>query len=180
MLKFRGIVFTACVIFTLSILWNHAWADGYDHKINVEKMNFEWKVDSTNLNIRLSAKTTGWIGIGFSPTHKMKDANIIVAYVKKGKVKITDEFGLSGTVHAKDSKHGGKKDITSVSGTEENSMTTVSFTIPMNSADPKDKPINIKDDTSIILAYGAGRDSFRSRHVFSTTLKVNLDTGAYK
>ncbi len=180
MRKIKGIVFTACIMVVISTLWSPAWADGYDFNIKVEKMSFEWKADTTNLNIRLSAKTTGWVGIGFSPTVKMKDANIIVAYVKKGKVKIIDEFGLSGTVHSKDSKHGGKKDVTAISGTEENGITTVEFTIPLNSGDSKDKPVELKGDTTVILAYGAGRDSFRSRHVFRTTLKVNLGTGAYK
>jgi hypothetical protein len=176
----KKIVFRSGMIVLLTLLWNHAYAEDYDHKITAKKVTFEWKIENTSLNIQLSASTTGWVGIGFNPGNMMKDANIILAYVKKGKVKAADHFGISDTRHSKDSKLGGGKHISGISGKEENGITTVSFTIPLDSGDPKDKPVKVDGDTKVILACGAGRDSFRSKHSFRTTLDVNLKTGAYK
>mgnify|MGYP003969789551 FL=1 len=176
----KKIVFGSGIIVALTLLWSHAWAEGYDHKITVKKMTFEWKVVNNNLDIKLSASTKGWVAIGFNPISRMKDANIILAYVKKGKVKAADHFGVSDTKHSKDSKLGGEKDITGLSGVEENGITTVSFTIPLDSGDSKDKPVLVDSDTTIIPAYGAGRDSFSAKHAYRTTLTVNLKTGAYK
>jgi len=116
-------------------------ADGYDHKIEAGKLTFQWKTDAENIHIKLSAKTTGWVGVGFNPSKEMKDANIILGYVKKGKVKVTDHFGTTKRQHKADKKLGGKKDITNINGKEENGITEISFTIPLDSGDAKDKPI---------------------------------------
>ena len=133
----------------------------YEHKIEVDNMVFEWKLDKEMIHIRLAAKTTGWVGIGFNPTRDMKDANFIIGYVKKEKVKVTDHFGTTTRQHEKDKKIGGTKDITGITGKEEAGVTEIGFTIPLNSGDPKDQPISIDHETRILLAYGSGRDSFR-------------------
>lgn len=155
-------------------------AGDYEHKITEKKIVFEWKLNGPNIDIKLSAPTTGWVGIGFNPSEKMKDANFIVGYVKKGKVMITDDYGKTKTTHSKDTKGGGKKDVSGMSGSEENGVTTIAFTIPLNSGDSLDSPLDINGDTTVLLAYGAGRDSFKSRHKVHAVLKVNLSTGTFK
>lgn len=151
----------------------------YSHKIALDSISFEWSVDGDNLNVRLVAKTDSWVGIGFNPSSAMKDANFVLGYVKSGKVSVTDEFGTSRFQHQEDSKIGGETNITDVSGDESGGMTTVSFTIPLNSGDDKDQVISPDADTVILLAHGAGRDSFKSKHSFRSELKVNLSTGAF-
>lgn len=155
-------------------------ASAYDHKITEKKITFEWKVNGANIDIRLSAPTTGWVGIGFNPTDQMKDANFIVGYVKKGKVKVSDDYGKTKKTHSKDTKAGGKKDVTGISGGEENGVTTIVFTIPLDSGDAKDKALDINGVTTVLLAYGAGRDSFKSRHKVHAVLSVNLSSGEFK
>jgi hypothetical protein len=56
----------------------------YDHEIRVPKMVFPWRVDGTILQVKLSAPTTGWIGIGSNPSIQMRDAKFIVG-LKTGK-----------------------------------------------------------------------------------------------
>ena len=155
-------------------------AADYDHKLTSKKITFEWKVNGANIDIRISAPTTGWVGVGFNPSKQMKDANFILGYVKKGKVKVTDDYGKSNKTHGKDSKAGGKKDVTGISGSEENGATTIAFTMPINSGDSKDKALDINGDTTVLLAFGAGRDSFKSRHKVHEILSVNLSSGAFK
>ncbi len=157
-----------------------AGQDGFDHKIEVETLTFEWRFAGDSLQVRLSAKTKGWVGIGFNPTKEMKDANFILGYVKKGKVKISDHFGFTSRQHKSDTKLGGKKNVSDVWGEEEGGRTSIGFTIPLNSGDDKDKEIFINKDNLVLLAHGAGRDSLKGKHKFKTALKVNLQTGVYE
>jgi len=155
-------------------------ASEFTHKVDVDNMTFQWKVDGDNLHIGLKAKTTSWVGIGFNPTEGMKDANIILGYVKDGKVKITDHYGTTKRQHNKDSKSGGQNNITNASGKEAGGFTEISFTIPLNSGDASDGVIMPDKENVVLLAYGPGRDSFKTRHAFKTALKINLATGKFE
>lgn len=165
----------ASLIFT-----SYVAAADYDHTVEAKNISFSWKIDGDNLAGKVSAKTDGWVGVGFNPTNKMKDANYVIGYVKDGKVKIVDEFGETATGHKADDKLGGADNVKVVGGTEEGGMTTIEFEIPLNSGDDKDGVLDPKGDTKLLLAYGAGRDSFRSKHKYREEMIVNLSTGEMK
>jgi hypothetical protein len=154
------------------------YAAEYDHEAKDKKISFAWKVEGDTLAVKLAAETEGWVGIGFNPADKMKGANFILGYVKKGEVTIVDDFGVNETSHKTDTKLGGTSDITVVGGTETDGVTTIEFTMPLESADKNDTKIDVNGDTTVLLAYGAGRDSFLSKHQYRSTLKVNLSTGS--
>jgi hypothetical protein len=156
-----------------------AGSNEYDHKITVGNIVFEWKLASETIHIRLTAKTEGWVGIGFNPSKRMKDANFIIGYVKKGSVKVADHYGITERQHEKDSKLGGQMNISNIAGEEKNGVTQITFSIPLNSEDSMDRPIWTDKDNTVLLAYGAGRDSFRAKHKFRAALKVNLSTGGF-
>lgn len=155
------------------------FARDYDHSIQLEKMAFHWNIDGELIHVKVSAKTKGWVGIGFNPQRMMKGANIIIGYVKKGKLKISDEFGVSKRRHRPDKKIGGKSNLTNTAGTEKNGTTELSFTIPLDSGDSKDGTIRPNQNTKVIFAYGS-RDSFRSGHKYHTVLSVNLSSGKFE
>jgi hypothetical protein len=96
----------------------------------------------------LEAKTTGWVAVGIAPTSRMKSANIIIGYVKDGKVFISDEIGTSGTTHTTDKTN----NILEYSGSEIDGVTKISFIIPLNSGDRQDKVLLPGKTYSIILA----------------------------
>lgn len=171
----------ALVALTLTFTFaTSVWAADYQHSLDIEKMNFSWSVSGDHLAIKLSAPTTGWVAVGFNPTNKMKDADIIIGYVKKGEVKILDEFGMAATQHKSDSIIGGTDNVTVVGGTEADGATTIEFTIPLNSGDAKDTVIDPAVDTVVIVGYGPDKDSFRMKHKFRDTLTVNLASGLKK
>jgi hypothetical protein len=152
----------------------------YTHEVVLKGVSFHWKTTDDLLHIKLIAETTGWVGIGFNPTKHMLNADFIIGYVKNGKVKVVDHYGISERRHKNDSKLGGENHVTDISGKEENDTTEIRFAIPLDSGDSNDKPLSLNSETIVLLAYGAGRDSFKSRHKFRTTLRVNLKTGEYK
>jgi len=152
----------------------------YTNKIDVKDMSFQWKIDGDQIHIKLVAKTAGWVGIGFNPTKIMKDANFILGYVKGGKPTVTDHFGTGERKHEHDKKLGGESNISNIFGKEENGKTEIGFTFPLNSGDSNDQEIKVDQDNIILLAYGAGRDSFRALHKYRTPIIVNLSSGKYK
>lgn len=176
----RKIIFHSFVVFLTTLFFTSLGiAADYDHKIDAAKMSFEWKINGENIDIRMSAPTTGWVGIGFNPSKQMMDANFILGYVKDGKLRISDEFGKTTKAHAKDTKSDGKMDVINAMGSEENEITTISFSIPLDSGDKVDQALDPMAETTVLLAYGSGRDSFRTKHKEYATLKVNLSTGEY-
>ncbi len=155
------------------------FAKAYDHKVDTGKMTFEWKVDSKMLHIKLKAKTKGWLGIGFNPTKVMKNADVLIGRVKRGKANVRDDFATKEESHSSDKKLGGKSNVTNVSGKEEKGYTELEFTIPLNSKDNKDTELKVNGDTLVMLAFGRS-DSYRLGHLYREVLKVNLKTGKYQ
>jgi hypothetical protein len=168
------------VVLSMSLVPGSASAASYDHEITSQKMTFAWKVDGSNLNVKISAPTKGWVGIGFNPSKEMKDAKFVLGYVKEGKAVLSDEFGTGDTKHDAVENLEGKSDVTLIGGMEEGDVTTVEFTLPLISADTKGGKIDPAGETTVLLAYGPDNDSFKIRHKFRTKLNVNLMSGAYK
>ena len=152
----------------------------YQHSLKIDKMTFDWSIEGENIAIKISAPTTGWVGIGFNPTDTMKGANIILGLVKDGKVEISDEFGTQITQHVPDAQKGGKDNVTVVGGNETGNTTTLEFSIPLKSGDPNDGVIDPKGNTLVMLAYGPSMKSTRIKHQYAKTITVNLDSGAMK
>lgn len=150
----------------------------YDHEVQDKKISFAWKVNGETLAVKMTAETQGWVGIGFNPVSEMKGANFILGYVKDGKVKVDDDYGTDANAHKSDTKLEGTSHVTVVGGTETGGMTTIEFTIPLDSGDKNDTKIDVNGDTTVLLAYGTGRDSFLAKHKYRTALKVNLSSGA--
>ncbi len=152
----------------------------YQHTITAEQMTFQWTLNSDSMQVKLSGKTTGWVGVGFNPTKAMKDAKFIIGYVKNGEAKIQEQYGNSEFSHTKNAASGKKEEITNISGSEANGLTELAFTIPLSPGNVYSQAIKINQDMTILLAFGPGMDSFLTKHLFRTALKVNLSTGSYK
>lgn len=163
--------------FFLLSLSTAGWAVDYEHETKVRGMKFAWKVADDSLHVKLTARTTGWVGIGFNPVKNMEGANYIIGYVKRGKVTLRDDYGDSARSHEEDTKSGGTDDVTLVAGEEKGGSTTLEFSLPLNSGDTYDSVLEPEGETVVLLAYGGKRDSFRGKHKFRTSLKVNLSTG---
>jgi hypothetical protein len=165
-------------IFTIGIAASAAAV--YDHEVKAKNITFAWKINGDTLHAKMSAKTEGWVAVGFNPSKKMKDANFIIGYVKDGEAKIADHFGDKATGHSLDTKKGGTEDVVLVGGSEKSGVTTIEFTLPMTPSDKLDSKLDKDGDTVLLLAYGPARDSFKARHKYRTSMTVNLSTGASK
>ena len=79
---------------------------------------FSWRINGDFLDIIISAPCKGWISVGIDPTVKMKDADIIIGYIKKGKVFIVDNYGTGPVFHKPDTSLGGEDNIQNKAGKE--------------------------------------------------------------
>ena len=156
------------------------YAADYDHSFKFKDMDIQWRLDGDQIHFQLSAKTTGWVGIGFDPEDAMKGADIIIGAVKKGKVRIEDHYGNRKRNHASDEKLGGESNILNPKGSEENGVTTISFTLPLERKGEYDKSIDPSKVSRVMVAYGTGRDSFKGAHKSRGVYDINYTTGETK
>jgi len=137
-------------------------------------ISFKWRVVNKQLDIILSAPTTGWIAVGFEPSIFMKDANILIGYVdENGNSVVEDQFGDSGFTHKPDVELGGSSDITVSGGSEGDNKTELIFSIPLDSGDSFDKVLTAGSKYKIILSYG-GTDDLSKIHVAKTSEEIVL------
>ncbi len=143
--------------------------------VSIDDFQMTWSAGEFNLEITVSAPTTGWIAVGFEPTAAMKDADIVIGYVEGGEVYLRDDWGDNYTSHKADIDLGGTDDVTAVSGYEESGFTGITFSIPLSSGDQYDHILEEGGTYTIILAYGANdADDFEGHHEWVETLEIEL------
>ncbi len=133
----------------------------------------DWQNDLTTLYVALVSPGTGWVGIGFDPTSRMQGANYILGAVADGILSITDEFGVSGTLHRTDAR----SNIIQAAGREADGSTLVEFALPLASGDSEDKTLTPGQTVTILLALSSSQDSFTARHTARSTSTITLDGG---
>ncbi len=165
-------VISSAIIFMLLSFPVFSADEGGD-SLSYKGLDVKWTIEDGYIVFDLTAKATGWISIGFEPTSMMKDADIIIGYVKDGILVIEDQFGTSFTSHKSDISLGGTDDIVPLSGSEVDGTTNIKFKKPMKSQDKFDKSLNVGKAYKFIVAY-SNRDDFKSMHVFKKTSLITL------
>jgi hypothetical protein len=144
-------------------------------ELSVDDVSLSLETDGTDLTIGITAPTTGWVAVGFDPSAAMKDANIIIGYVEGGEVFIRDDWGSGHTTHEPDTEMGGTDDVTVVSGSESDGVTSLTFTIPLDSGTPGDKAVAPGNTYDILLAYGPdGADDFEGYHRWAEVIEIEF------
>jgi len=143
--------------------------------ITIDRITFTWKPEGENLNATVSAPTTGWVAVGFDPAVVMKDANLVIGYVEDGEVFIRDDYGDTLFGHDADVNGGGRDDVTNKQGKEEGGITEISFTIPLDSGDERDRKLVTGETHKVLFAYGPdGADDFFTKHEVRTWTRLKI------
>lgn len=142
--------------------------------VKAGKFTFSYTIEGKNLHATVSAKTIGWISVGFNPKNVMQDANLIIGTIINGKPFISDEFGDGMFSHKPDTAIGGKFNV--IAGDvkwDSGGTTTMSFTIPLDSGDPKDAKLVPGQKVKLIFATGASND-IRKKHKDDAAKTITL------
>ena len=143
--------------------------EGYS-RIADEGLSFDlqWQIEGENLNVQMAAPTTGWVAVGFDVEDMMAGANILIGYVSDGAAFLRDDFGSGSVKHESDAVLGGVENFSGLEGEEVDGVTVLRFTIPLDSGDAYDKPLQAGKSYKVIYAYGPkGKDDFGSYHTKS-------------
>jgi len=145
-------------------------------ELTVDGFTLRWAtLEGGNLGIELTGPTTGWVAVGFDPEQMMQGANLIIGYVESGTPSLRDDWGVALTSHASDVSLGGSDDVTVDGGSESGGETTIEFTIPLDSGDDYDNPMEPGSTYPVILARGPdGADDFTTYHAFVTVAEIEI------
>ncbi len=137
-------------------------ASEYTNNLELDDGNYilHWSFSGNLLKMGMQARTAGWVAVGFDPTNKMKDADMVIGFVDaQGKVHIVDAFSTGETgPHPPDASLGGTHDILEFGGSEKDGWTTIEFTRNRTASDLRDRTVKDDGTTRIIWAYGPSDD----------------------
>jgi hypothetical protein len=123
-----------------------------------------WVNDAQYIYAAMKARTTGWVALGIQPGSRMKDADMILGFVKDGEVAIFDLFSTGDFgPHPPDTEIGGTFDIADFGGKEEDGYTIIEFKRALDTGDQRDNKL-IGGKNGIIWSYGSV-DEFTTKHV---------------
>ena len=140
-------------------------------QVSSSNITLKWKVEGTNLKVRVTAPTTGWVALGImadpTPQNLMNGSNLIIGYYSGGAVSIRDDFADTQISHQPDLDLGGTNDVSETCGSESGGVTEIGFTIPLDSGDAYDIALTPGTTYNLGLAYAAdGADTFVPKHAF--------------
>jgi hypothetical protein len=105
----------------------------------------------------------------------MKDAQMVLGYVKDGAGYVEDQFGTGTFTHKKDTDLGGSRDIRLISSSESSGRTEFVFAVPIDSGDEYDSILTPGVEHTVLLAHGAnGEDNFTKKHASRGKVRVTF------
>ncbi len=148
--------------------------DGFK-EFSKDGYTLDWKIHDGVIDVRVSYATNGWVGVGFGKTGTMEGSHIVLGFVLDGKATVADDFGYAEDSHGPQAKVGGKDSLKARGGTFVNGKTTITFTMPLNTGNPKD-PVLAEGETYKVLLANGGEDAadLESYHGRSGRIVVDL------
>ena len=140
----------------LSLALTHFETPFQQQITNDDTFLFTWSINSEEqlIKFELDVKTTGWVGLGISPTGTMINSDMFIGYIQKdGKTIMNDRFSTSHLVPSLDTDLGGKDDLTDVTGTFKNGRTSISFVRKLVTGDKNDIDISKDKSYTMIFSY---------------------------
>ncbi len=153
--------FAFCIVFLFFVsfpLFLSAAPNQFSGSFKVEnEYTMAWSGDTEQITFIIQAKTKGWVALGFQPTIKMKDADIIIAYfddtLKQGVIQDCFSLGEMGP-HPKDITLGGQDNFENFSISENDEYTIVQFSRQLQTSDQYDAIIDPARNMKIMWATG--------------------------
>jgi uncharacterized membrane protein len=133
-----------------------------------------WKIHDNAIDVKVTYATNGWVGVGFGKTGTMEGSHIILGFTLDGKATVADHFGYAHDKHGPQDKVGGKDSLTARDATFADGKTTVSFSMPLNTGNPKD-PVLVAGETYKVIMANGGDDAADLESYHGRTGRIILD-----
>ena len=128
--------------------------------LSTDEYQLYWQIHEETIYWGMEAKTNGWVAIGFDPTTRMKDADIVFGWVTSAsEVEIRDCYSTGNYgPHPPDIELGGTDDIIAFNGTENTETTIIEFSRLLEPDDEYDNNIPKTGSFKIIWSFGRSDD----------------------
>ncbi|APV44929.1 hypothetical protein Dform_01608 [Dehalogenimonas formicexedens] len=129
------------------------------------------------ISIGIKARTTGWVAIAIGNPHGQSD--VWIGYVSSGQVTLLDTYNASysGSHPLDTGSSGGTNDLTNVTGSEANGITTIEFKRKLDTGDKNDLPL-VAGSNIVMWAIGPADDMFQEHSVLGiATFEIQLNSG---
>jgi len=157
------------------ILCMASFRAGAQKTTTVSDISFTYTIEEELLKCTLEAKTNGWIGVGFNDKNSIVNSDLLLFNIIKGKASNRDLYVKSAGNPRRDSDLGGTNTIQLISGVEKDGITSVVFSIPLNSGDPFDFEHHLNEPFWLILAYSK-EDDFEHHSRVRKHISFKLET----
>lgn len=116
---------------------------------------FNWTIDGDTLYVGVTAKATGWVGVGFNPTGDKKDgADMYMFVMEKGKMIGMDGFMAKPKGEPKwDDREGCKNNLLTSGGALSGGNLTVEFSRKLDTGDKCDVVIKKGAENTVLIAH---------------------------
>ena len=148
-------------------------ADGFK-ELAQDGYTLDWKIHDNAIDVKVSYATNGWVGVGFGKTGTMEGSHIILGFVLDGKATVADHFGYAHDKHGPEDKVGGKDSLTARGGSFTGGKTTITFTMPLNTGNPKD-PVLVGGETYKVIMANGGDDAQDLESYHGRTGRIIVD-----
>ncbi len=156
----------------------------YEFHISLGDGHFDlyWKfLDNDTIQMAIQAKASGMVAVGFDPTVRMKDADMVIGYRRSsGEFDLHDTYSIDETgPHPDDVDEGGSFDLLEYTVKESGGVTTAEFTRLLSTGDDLDNDIPREGKMTLIWATSK-TDEFETYHTRRGTAIIDMGTGEFE
>lgn len=139
-----------------------------------------WDIQGDTIKMGITAEATGMVAIGWEPTRRMMDADMIIGYREGSEFTLHDTISVGETgPHPDDVDEGGAFSLENYMIGEEGGVTTIEFTRLLDTGDDMDNPLPATGTVKFIWAT-SDSDDFTSYHGRRGTVIVDIETGEFE
>ncbi|MEM7658075.1 MAG: DOMON domain-containing protein [Bacteroidota bacterium] len=136
-------------------------------------MTVQWEFQEDRLLIELNAPTQGWVAIGFNETNQLAETYLIMASVEGNEGRVLEHWVLAPGDYRPVNMLGGPEVVEFIRGEEQESGTTICFSIPVEAQDSFRKDLRPDAPFYLLLAYSR-KDDFAHHSLMRTSIFTHL------
>ncbi|GAB7015747.1 DOMON domain-containing protein [Methanogenium cariaci] len=152
-------------------------ADEYTKSLSVNDGRYviHWKSVNDTVYFGLETTSPGWAGIGFGPTNRMQDADIVLGGIADNVPYLFDMYSTGPTgPHPPDTEQGGTDDVLLYGAEERMGGTVLEFSRKTDTGDVYDNVLTPGKEITIIWAQADSDEPFFRHNIGKGTTTIVL------
>ena len=157
-------------LFILSLL---VGLDNSTKTVERNGMTVQWQVTATELQIRMSAPTQGWVAVGLNPNEHLMGTSLLMGRIQNANPEVEDFYVLSPGNYKPVTELGGESQVTLIEGSESPNGTYLHFSIPLEPDSEWHYALQAGKAMHLLMAYSRS-DDFENHSMMRTSVLIEL------